>query len=58
LEESDGLQEEEEEEVTFSRQFWMTVRQALLSIVDAMEKELGLTPTTAEIRKLFKNSGD
>lgn len=34
-----------------SREFWMGVRQALLMLVDALERELGITPRTAELRK-------
>jgi hypothetical protein len=41
--------------MTFPRQFWMAIRQALLSIVDALEIELGISPRTAEIRKTYKN---
>jgi len=37
-----------------SRQFWMKLRQGLLMIVDAIEDELGMSPTTAEIRREFK----
>ena len=40
--------------MNLSRPFWMAVRQALLSIVEALEAELGLHPTTAEIRHLYK----
>ncbi len=42
--------------MTLSRQFWMAVRQALLSIVEALEKELDISPTTAEIRRAFKSN--
>jgi hypothetical protein len=35
-----------------SRDFWLAIRQALLMIVDALERELGLSPRTAELRKL------
>jgi hypothetical protein len=34
-----------------SRDFWMAVRQAVLMFLDALERELGLTPRTAELRK-------
>ena len=40
--------------MSFSRKSWMAIRQALLSIVNAIELELNLSPTTAEIRKSFK----
>ena len=33
-----------------SREFWLAIRQALLMVVDALERELGL-PRTAELRK-------
>lgn len=33
-----------------SREFWLAIRQALLMIVDALERELGL-PRTSELRK-------
>lgn len=29
----------------------MTIRQALLLLVDALERELGISPTTAELRR-------
>jgi len=34
-----------------SREFWVMVRQALLMVVDALERELGICPRTAELRK-------
>jgi hypothetical protein len=34
-----------------SREFWMAVRQAVLMFLDALERELGLTPRTAELRR-------
>jgi len=36
-----------------SREFWLAIRQALLMVVDALERELGL-PRTAELRKQNK----
>ena len=39
----------------FSRDFWIAVRQALLMLVDAIERELGIKPRTAELRKADKN---
>lgn len=33
------------------RNLWMAIRQALLMVVDAIEKELGIAPTTADLRK-------
>jgi len=34
-----------------TREFWLAIRQALLMIVDALERELQLEPRTAELRK-------
>ena len=34
-----------------SREFWLAIRQALLMIVDALERELCLEPRTAELRR-------
>ena len=34
-----------------SRDLWLAVRQALLMIVDAIERSLGLAPRTAELRR-------
>lgn len=39
------------EKMTMSKAFWMAFRQALLMVVDAIERELGISPTTADIRK-------
>ena len=36
--------------ITTSRQFWLSVRQALLGQVDAIEVLLGMRPRTAELR--------
>lgn len=36
------------------REFWLAVRQALLMVVDALERELGILPRTAELRKQGK----
>lgn len=33
-----------------SRAFWMAFRQALLTMLDALERELGISPRTAELR--------
>jgi hypothetical protein len=33
------------------REFWMCVRQALLMLLDALERKLGIAPRTAELRK-------
>ena len=40
--------------VTLSRQFWMSLRQALLMIVHGLEEELDITPRTSELRKWWK----
>ena len=37
-----------------SNDFWLSVRQALLMIVDAIEREKGWTPRVAEMRKFWK----
>jgi hypothetical protein len=37
--------------MTISREFMVALRQALLMIVDAIERELGISPRTAELRK-------
>jgi len=34
-----------------SRDFLLAVRQAFLMMVDACERELGISPTTAELRR-------
>ena len=34
-----------------TREFWLAIRQALLMVVDALERELGICPRTAELRK-------
>jgi hypothetical protein len=39
--------------VSDSRELWIAVRQALLMIVDAIERELGMA-RTAELRKQVK----
>ena len=40
--------------MTLSRQFWVAVRQAMLMLVDALERELSIAPRTAELRKQNK----
>lgn len=40
--------------MTPTREFWVAVRQALLMLVDALERELGISPRTAELRKTAK----
>ena len=36
------------------RDFFMAIREALLSVVDALEKKMGSFPTTSEIRRSYK----
>jgi len=36
--------------------FWMAIRQALLMILDAIERRLSINPRTAEIRKERKEA--
>ncbi len=36
------------------RKLWLDLRQAWLGIVAAIEEKLGITPTTAECRKIVK----
>jgi len=36
------------------RDFWMVIREALLSVVDIIEKKICHYPTTSEIRKAYK----
>ena len=33
-----------------SRDFWLSIRHALLIVLGAIEKELGIKPTTKELR--------
>ena len=42
--------------MTISREFMVAVRQALLMIVDAIERELGISPRTSELRR--QGAGD
>lgn len=39
-------------EVQLNREYWLLFRDALLKQVDAIEKMLGITPTSAELRKI------
>jgi len=34
--------------------FWISIRQAVLLLVDTIEREIGMSPTTAEIRQQYK----
>ena len=36
------------------RAFWMTFREALLLILDGLERRLDLQPRTSELRKLLR----
>ena len=40
--------------MTISKDLLLAVRQALLMIVDAIERELALSPRTAELRRELK----
>ena len=42
---------ESERPISFSRASWMLIRQAFLMVVDALERELDVTPRTAELRR-------
>ena len=42
--------------MNLSRNFWMAFRQALLMMLDALERELQISPRTAELRKQSKES--
>ena len=37
-----------------TRQFWIDLRQALLMVVNSIERELGIEPRTSELRKQKK----
>lgn len=37
-----------------SREFWIAFRQAILMMLDAIERELHIKPRTAEIRREYK----
>ena len=36
------------------RKFWMVIRQALLAIINAVEKRYSIQPRTSELRKFVK----
>ena len=40
--------------MTNEREFWMAVRQALLMVLDALERMLSIEPRTAELRQRMK----
>ena len=33
------------------REFWLAIRRALLIVLDALERKLAISPTTAELRR-------
>jgi hypothetical protein len=37
------------------REFWMLIRQALLMVVDAIERRLEISPRTSELKRQLKN---
>ena len=37
-----------------NQEFWRAIRQALLMAVDAIERFIGISPTTSDIRKTYK----
>ena len=43
-----------EEEMTFTRADWLAIRQALLMIVDILERAMDMQPRTAQLRKELK----
>ena len=44
-----------EDTIIGGRAFWMAIRQALLMALDAIERELNISPRTSELRKLAKS---
>ena len=42
--------------MTLDREFWMAVRHALLILIGAIEKALGIDPTTKECRQIAKRT--
>lgn len=38
------------------KEFWMLIREALLLILDALERMMGTLPTTSQIRKEWKRN--
>jgi len=45
---------EEEETVIVNRHLLLQVRQAMLMVADSIERRCGITPRTAELRKLAR----
>ena len=39
-----------------TRAFWLAVREALLALIDAVERLLDYSPTTSQMRKEWKRS--
>lgn len=39
-----------------SREFWIAFRQAILMLLDALERELQIKPRTAELRRTDKET--
>jgi hypothetical protein len=37
------------------KSFWMLIRQALLLMVDAIERKWGINPRTSQLRKIAKS---
>lgn len=37
-----------------SPKFWMSIRQAILMVVDAIERELDIKPRTSKLRSFYK----
>jgi len=42
--------------MTMDKAFWLAVREALLKLVDAIERALEMAPTTSDIRRAHKRS--
>lgn len=40
------------------RELWVSIRQALLMVVDAIERAFNIEPRTAELRKIVKQLTD
>ena len=41
--------------VNMTPKFWMSIRQAILMIVDAIERELEIKPRTSKLRVFYKS---
>ena len=42
--------------MNLSKEFWLAFRQAILFLLDALERELSISPRTAELRKDAKRT--